>query len=76
LQDPTLELHDAEGAQIAFDDDWKDSQQAQIVNAQLAPTDDRESAIQADLMPGAYTAIVRGKANGTGVGLVEVYNLQ
>jgi len=76
LQDPTLELHDAEGAQIAFDDDWKDSQQAQIVNAQLAPSDDHESAIQADLMPGAYTAIVRGKANGTGVGLVEVYNLQ
>lgn len=76
LPDPTLELHDSDGVQIAFDDDWKDSQQAEIENAQLAPMDDAEAAIEADLMPGAYTAIVRGKANDTGVGLVEVYNLQ
>ncbi len=74
LQNPTLELFDSDGTQIAFDDDWKDSQQAEIEAAGLAPTDDRESAIAADLTPGAYTAIVRGKDNTSGVGLMEVYN--
>ena len=75
LQNPTLELFDSGGTQLAFDDDWKDSpQQAEIEDAGLAPIDDRESAIAADLTPGAYTAIVRGKDNTSGVGLMEVYN--
>jgi uncharacterized delta-60 repeat protein len=76
LQDPTLELHDGSGAVVAFDDNWKDSQEAQIEAAQLAPSDDRESAIEATLAPGAYTAIVRGANGTTGVGLVEAYNIQ
>ncbi len=76
LLNPTLELHDADGLQIAFDDDWKDSQQAEIEATGIPPTDNREAAIVADLDPGAYTAIVRGKNNTTGVGLMEVYNLQ
>jgi hypothetical protein len=76
LADPTLELHDSNGAIIASNDNWKDTQEAEIEAAQLAPADDRESAIEATLAPGAYTAIVRGKDNGTGVGLVEAYNLQ
>ncbi len=74
LQNPTLELRDSDGTQIAFDDDWKDSQQDEIENAGLEPSDDLESAIAADLTPGAYTAIVRGKDNTSGVGLMEVYN--
>jgi hypothetical protein len=76
LEDPVLELHEGSGAIVAFNDDWKDSQEAEIEAAQLAPADDRESAIQAVLAPGAYTAIVRGKNNTTGVGLVEAYNFQ
>ena len=76
LLDPTLELHDFNGAQIAFDDNWKDSQQAEIEATTIPPTDDHEAAILSDLNPGAYTAIVRGKNNTTGVGLMEVYNLQ
>jgi hypothetical protein len=75
LQNPTLELHDSTGAIIGFDDDWKDSQQAEIEATGLAPTDDRESAIEATLAPGAFTAIVRGINNTTGVGLVEVYKV-
>ena len=75
LLNPTLELHDTDGTQIAFDDDWKDTQQAEIEAAGLAPTDDRESAIEAVLTPGLYTAIVRGKDNTVGIGLMEVYNL-
>ena len=76
LLNPTLELHDADGAQIAFDDDWEDTQQAEIEATTIPPTDDLEAAIVMDLAPAAYTAVVRGKDNTTGVGLMEVYNLQ
>jgi len=76
LLNPTLELHDPNGTQIAFDDDWKDTQQAEIEATTIPPTDDLEAAIVMDLAPAAYTAVVRGKNNTTGVGLMEVYNLQ
>jgi hypothetical protein len=76
LQNPTLELHDNTGAIVATNDDWKETQQAEIEAANLAPTDDRESAIEATLASGPYTAIVRGKNNTTGVALVEAYDLQ
>jgi Fibronectin type III domain len=75
LQDPTLELHNGNGAVIAFNDNWKDTQQAQIQATGLAPTNDNESAILRTLPPGNYTAIVRGKNNTIGVALVEVYGL-
>ncbi len=76
LQDPTLELHDGDGSLLAANDNWKDGpDQATIMNDGLAPTDDAESALLANLMPGAYTAIVRGVGDTTGVGLVEAYNL-
>ena len=58
-----------------MNNDWKDTQQAAIQATGLAPTDDLESAILATLNPGAYTAIVRGKNNTTGVGVVEAYQL-
>src|SRR5438105_366705 len=61
LADPTLELHDGSGAVIAFDDNWRDSQEAEIQATGLAPSNDLESAIVAPLAPGNYTAIVRGK---------------
>ena len=76
LQDPTLELHDASGTTLMTNDDWKDDQQADIEATGLEPSDDRESAILSTLGPGAYTAIVRGALDTTGVGLVEVYHLQ
>ena len=76
LQDPTLDLHDGNGAIIASNDNWKDTQQSEIQATGLAPSDDRESAILATLVQGNYTAIVRGKNNTTGVGLVEVYKVQ
>lgn len=75
LADPTLELHDGNGLLIQSNDNWKETQQAEIEAAGLAPSNDRESAIVANLSPGAYTAIVAGKDGGIGVGLVEVYNL-
>jgi len=75
LEDPEIELYDSNGASIAFNDNWKEAQQTDIEAAQLAPADDRESAIEATLAPGAYTAIGRGAVGSTGVGLVEVYRL-
>lgn len=75
LQDTTLELHDSQGNTIASNDDWKESQQAEIEATGVPPSDDRESAIVARLVPGNYTGVVRGKENTTGVGLVEVYNI-
>ncbi len=76
LEDTTLELYDSSGMQIASNDDWRDSQRQQIIDSTVPPTDDRESAIVANLPPGGYTAIVRGKNGATGVGLVEVYVLE
>ena len=76
LSDPMLEVYDGNGALLAQDDDWRAYQEQQLINSGLAPTDDRESAMLLYLQPGAWTAIVRGKNNGTGVGLVEVYNLE
>jgi hypothetical protein len=75
LRDPMLEVRDGNGVLLAHDDDWRDFQEQQLINSGLAPGDHRESALLLDLQPGAYTAIVRGKDNSTGVGLVEVYNL-
>jgi P2-related tail formation protein len=76
LQDPVLELHDTNGGIIAVNDNWRDSQEAAITATGIPPSDNRESAILANLPPGAYTAIVRGSGNSTGVALVEAYQLQ
>ena len=76
LSDPTLELLNANGALIMSNDNWKDTQQAEIQATGIAPLNDAESAIVATVSPGDYTAIVTGKNNGTGIGLVEVYKLQ
>jgi YVTN family beta-propeller protein len=75
LMDPQLDLYNSDGAKIASNNDWRDSQEAEIEASGLAPTDDRESAISIDLMPGGYTAIVSGVNTSTGVALVEAYNL-
>jgi len=75
LSDPTLDLRDSNGNSLMTNDNWKDSQQAQIQESGLAPPDDSESAIAITLGAGNYTAILRGKNNITGNGLVEVYEL-
>ena len=76
LADPTLELYDGNGALLQSNDNWQDDadQAARISAANLAPSNSLESAIWASLAPGNYTAIVRGKNNGVGIGIVEVYS--
>jgi hypothetical protein len=77
LADPTLDLRDVNGTTLAFNDNWKDNadQASKISATGIPPKNDLESAIVADLPAGQYTAIVAGKSGGTGVGLVEIYNL-
>src|SRR5262245_9689399 len=84
LANPTLELRNGAAALIASNNDWQttiiggiinSSQVSAIQNSGHAPTEASESAIIADLLPGNYTAIVRGVGNTTGVALVEVYDL-
>jgi uncharacterized repeat protein (TIGR03803 family) len=76
LQDPTMELRDGNGGLVAANDNWKQTQRAEIEATTIPPASDLESAIVANLFPGAYTAILRGQGNTTGIGLVEVYALQ
>ena len=77
LADPNLELHDSDGNILATNDNWKDGPDMSTIMADgLAPTNTKESALLANLPPGAYTAVVRGGNTGTGVGLIEIYNLQ
>ncbi|MFL6585190.1 MAG: heme-binding protein [Chthoniobacterales bacterium] len=75
LSDPVLELHDASGAIVAANDNWRDSQEAEIEGTGLAPNDNTESAIVRMLDPGSYTAVAHNSGGETGVGLVEVYDL-
>jgi hypothetical protein len=77
LLDPTLELHNQNGDVIASNDNWQDdpAQASQINAAGFSPNDPRESAILKPLAAGNYTAIMRGANSATGIGLIEVYDL-
>jgi len=76
LADPTLELRNQNGTLLLSNNDWQDDtvQAAEIAAAGLAPSNTKESAIAASLAPGLYTAILAGLNDGTGIGLVEVYD--
>jgi hypothetical protein len=75
LTDPVLELHGPGAFVTATNDNWRQTQEVEIQATGIPPTDDLESAIVAVLAPGAYTAVMRGNGNSSGVGLVEVYDL-
>jgi hypothetical protein len=75
LADPVLELHGPAGFATITNDNWRDSQEAEIQATGIPPTNDFESAIIMTLDPGAYTAIVRGKNDTLGVALIEIYDL-
>ena len=77
LADTVLELHGPSAFVTITNDNWRDDpdQEAAIIATGIPPANDLESAIDVTLNPGAYTSIVRGKNNTSGVGLVEMYNL-
>lgn len=76
LADPKLTLYDSNGAEIGGNDNWQDDSEASELELQgLAPLDPAEAATLTTLMPGSYTAVVQAADGGTGIGLIEVYNL-
>jgi PKD repeat protein len=75
LTDPVLELHDAKGSPALFNDNWRSTQESEITQSGLAPSDDKESAIIKRLDPGAYTAIIKNADGSPGIGLIELYDL-
>ena len=75
LADPTLDLRASDGSLIQANDNWRDTQEAEIEATGIPPQNDLESAIVATLPPGSYTVIVRGRNQGTGVALLEIYDL-
>jgi hypothetical protein len=76
LSDPTLTLFDGAGNTLATNNDWMDSsQKQQIIDSTIPPSDPKESAIVATLQPGNYTAIMSGNGGVTGIGVVELYDL-
>ncbi|HEY2102528.1 MAG TPA: hypothetical protein VGH08_04660 [Chthoniobacterales bacterium] len=75
LQDPTISLFASNGAKIISNDNWADASNAQSIPFGLRPGNNSESAVLLSLAPGAYTAIVSGVNGGTGIGLVEVFDL-
>jgi hypothetical protein len=76
LANPTLELRDNNGALLFANNDWQENpaHAAELTAAGLAPTNPLESGIAATLAPGLYTALLAGVNNGTGIGVVEVYD--
>ena len=75
LPDPIVDLYDGQGSLIGSNDNWRDTQETEIMATNLPPTNEAEAALIQMLAPGAYTAIVRGKNDSSGVGLVEFYTL-
>jgi hypothetical protein len=77
LADPTLELRDSNGMLLVVNDNWQDdsASAAQLTARGLAPKNSLESGIFASLPAGAFTAILVGKNGGSGIGLVEIYNV-
>jgi len=75
LADPELTLVDGNGNIVRSNNNWKDSQQAEIQATGKAPPNDLEAAILTTVAAGNYTAVLSGNGGGTGIGLVEVYKL-
>jgi hypothetical protein len=75
LLDPTITVFNDQAQVVASNDDWMATQEAEITGTGLAPSDPKESALIASLQPGAYTAVVSGVGDTTGVALVEAYDL-
>jgi hypothetical protein len=76
ITDPVLEIHDGTGALIATNDNWGEAQgSGEIEQSGLVPDDGREAALSIELAPGNYTAVLRDVNGGSGIGLIEVYDL-
>ncbi len=75
LADPTITIVNSSNVVVDSNDNWRNRQETEIAASGFAPPNDLESAIIATLAPGSYTAVVSGKNSGTGVALVDLYQL-
>lgn len=76
LQDPALSIYNVYGTLVGSNNNWQDTQAADLEATGLAPSNSNEGAIDTTLLSGAYTAVLQGNNNGVGNGLIEVYQLQ
>jgi len=76
LADPKVELHDSNGVTLRANDNWRDTQELEILTLGIPPGKELEAAIVATPPPGAFTAIVSGNDSGVGIGVVEIYNVR
>ena len=75
LANPTIQLFNSSNVELMFNDNWRDTQQLEIQNTGLAPTNNLESAMIVSLPPGAYTVVLNGMGGGMGIGVAEVYDI-
>ena len=75
IANPTIELRGSGSALVASNDNWRDTQEAEIEASGLAPQNPLEAAIRATLLPGAYTVVLQEKDGTAGASMVEVYDL-
>jgi hypothetical protein len=77
MRDPTLDVRNANGDSIAFNDDWSDdpADAAAVIADGFAPTGEREAALSLTFGAGDYTVIVSGKPHDSGIALLEIYTL-
>ena len=75
LDDPLIQLFNSSGELIDSNDNWADHSSVNTLRSDLKPSRSSEAAITRTLSPGAYTAIVRGVGGSTGIGIVEMFEL-
>ena len=75
LPDPVLRLVDSQGTTLSVNDNWQDAQAGEIGQTGLAPTNALESALLVTLPAGNYTALLFDARGGSGIGLLEIYNI-
>lgn len=75
LADPVLSLVDSQGTTLSANDNWQDAQAVAIGRTGLAPANALESALLVTLPPGSYTALLSDAQGGSGIGLLEIYQL-
>jgi hypothetical protein len=75
IADPKVGLYNQQGTLLSENDNWRESQPAELQSVRLVPNDAREAALTETVGPGNYTAIVRGISGATGIGLVEIFTI-
>ncbi len=82
LPNPVLRLHAAGGAVLAANDNWSDAPDPGAIASAAAATGafplaagSADSALLVDVPAGTFTAVVTDVQGGSGVGLVEIYEV-